>query len=237
MILGPHYCYKCPQCGQEISRGSLVSGNSFHATYYSDLKVIYPMCPEFPQLTICESCKHIFWINEAECIGEKEWDDDFWFGYEARFLKLEEWIYTLNMRDICYSKEKERFIRLNIWHSFNDRVREGEELIVNEKKQLQWEENCLHLISILDPSDLDDSVRLAELKRNLGKFDDSIKILNSIDHSDCAWIVEPIKEKALAKDTSVFEIVIEKVHKQEDNPKKDFFIKAPSLPFSWAISD
>ena len=62
MIQGSDYIYKCPKCGNLLKKLTLISGNTFQGTVYSDGKSIYPMLPEIPNLTKCKKCDEIFWL-------------------------------------------------------------------------------------------------------------------------------------------------------------------------------
>ena len=73
MIPGPEYIYKCPNCGNLLSRGSLMSGNTFGAKLFSDGKRITPMLPEFPNLTKCKKCNRFIWVNKLQEVGTYEW--------------------------------------------------------------------------------------------------------------------------------------------------------------------
>ena len=64
MRTGPVECYKCPNCRNTLSKGSLLSGNTIGAKLFSDGKQIAPMLPEFPMITICTECDTIFWLNK-----------------------------------------------------------------------------------------------------------------------------------------------------------------------------
>jgi len=72
MKLGPDYIYECPNCGCFLKRGSIISGNTFRSTLYSDGKRIAPMLREFPNLTKCRKCNSILWLSEMKKIGTCE---------------------------------------------------------------------------------------------------------------------------------------------------------------------
>jgi len=64
MQLGSDSLYKCPKCGKLSKKGTLLSGNSFGSTYFSDGKQISPMMPEFPSIVKCKKCKSFYWLND-----------------------------------------------------------------------------------------------------------------------------------------------------------------------------
>jgi hypothetical protein len=65
MILGNTYVYACPDCQLRVSKRSVRSGTKMGATYYSDLRIDAPGYPKIPQLTKCEQCECIFWLDET----------------------------------------------------------------------------------------------------------------------------------------------------------------------------
>ena len=131
MLPGPNYVYKCPKCENLISKGSLASGNTIGAKLYSDGKTIAPMLPQFPNLTKCKKCNHIFWLSKNKEIGcyndfeEKllEWRN----ADVAEFLTIDEYFSALEL-NIAENISEERYIRQRIWWAYNDRVRNGDEL-------------------------------------------------------------------------------------------------------------
>jgi tetratricopeptide (TPR) repeat protein len=198
MRLGPDLIYKCPQCGQLISRQRLFSGNTFGAKLYSDSNRITNMLPEFPQLTICHSCNKTLWLDRVEEVGEVNRWQRINNTSKSRFLTITEYFSALQLSDVNMSKEDECFIRMKIWHGFNDRIRERKTLIPenpqfeNETEIKQWEDNCRQLLKLLEMNKTEGNrVVCAELHRNLGEFDKCIKILDSTEDEN--WIKDPMK--------------------------------------------
>jgi len=63
MISGPAEFFKCPNCGQVYTRGSLISGNSSGEILYSDGKSKALMNPDFPLIEKCKNCGKFFWLD------------------------------------------------------------------------------------------------------------------------------------------------------------------------------
>ncbi len=191
MIPGPNYVYKCPNCGNLLTNKSLMSGNTFGAEIFSDGKSIAPMLPEFPDLTKCKKCNTIFWLSNLEEIGEYEWGDEGNSNWEnadsAEFLNIEDYFRTLN-EGLAVNIEEELFVRQRIWWAYNDRVRNGKNLFRDVNDEIKWRENCVKLISLLDESDLEQRIMIAELKRNLGDFESCLKIIKKIDDVELNWL-------------------------------------------------
>jgi tetratricopeptide (TPR) repeat protein len=203
MLPGPDFIYKCPTCGQRIYRGSLSSGNTFNADFFSDGKMNAPMLPEFPKLTICPKCNTIFWIDKAEKIAErgnlsKRNNEEF----KACFLNIEEYLSALNNKEICSRPYEEYYIRLKLWYAFNDRVRYEKSLFQNDLEESQWRENCLHLIKMLAGN----QKLIAELKRNLGEFEESLAILDNMELSSKPdWEIEQMRYACKTQNSLVFQ--------------------------------
>ena len=70
MIPGGNIYYTCPICKNIISKGTLISGNTFGAKHYSDHKTIADMLPQYPEITKCKKCHNIFWLDEELLISE-----------------------------------------------------------------------------------------------------------------------------------------------------------------------
>jgi len=205
-IPGPDYLFECPKCSAPLKVGSLISGNTFGATTYSDGKMIAPMLPNFPDLTKCKKCNAIFWLSEMEAIGTcDQWKDDYKPACEdaddADFLDITDLFRSLGMDNVKNDKKKEINVRIQIWWAFNDRIRKGDNLFAHEKDKDLWNENCRKLIKLFDEKDVDQKIMIAELYRNLGDFKKSLKILNSIDNKDYDWVIKKLLNECKKRNT------------------------------------
>ena len=190
MIPGPNYVYKCPNCGNLLTNGSLMSGNTFGAKHYSDGKRIAPMLPEFPNLTKCKKCNTIFWLHKLKEIGAYEWGDvnnSEWQNADtAEFLGIEDYFIALN-NGIAADKEAELFIRRHIWWAYNDRIRKGQEPFYDKNDEIRWTENLNQLKVLLNQSDINQRIMLAEINRNLGDFENCMNIIQVVDGDELDW--------------------------------------------------
>ncbi|GHV09735.1 hypothetical protein FACS1894162_0980 [Bacteroidia bacterium] len=198
MLPGPDYIYRCPNCGNLLKRGSLLSGNTFGAILYSDGKRIAPMLPDFPKLTKCKKCDSIFWLNNLQEIGEyrrQMKDEDInleWKNADkVEFLGIKDLFAALK---IAENKDEEKTIRIWIWWAFNDRARnKNQEIFMEETDKDLWKENCEILLNLLNSDNLNEKIQRAELFRHLGKFENCIEELNRIEEKDMNWIIDPMK--------------------------------------------
>ena len=193
MLPGPNYIYQCPKCGNLLSNGSLSSGNTIGAQVFSDGKRIAPMLPEYPDLTKCKSCNTIFWLSKLKEIGTQEWGDNENSKWQeantAEFLELDDYFEALN-NHLAETNDDELFIRERIWWSYNDRLRRGENIFMDEKDEMRWKENVKNLLKLLDESKTNRRIMIAEINRNLGDFKKCIMLIESIDNEELNWLKE-----------------------------------------------
>jgi tetratricopeptide (TPR) repeat protein len=143
----------------------------------------------------------------------------------ARFLHIDEYVLALQNKDVCSSKEDEYYIRLKLWHTFNDRIRNGQPLFENDSEKKHWEDNCRQLIALINSNKGPDKVMIAELKRNLGEFEEAVNLLDSIRHRGNEWwVIDQIKAACEKKNTLVFRL--DTTNSEKEDPKK----KLPRQP-------
>lgn len=223
MILGPNTIYQCSNCGNLLSRGSLISGNTFDAKYFSDGKMIAPMLPEFPDLTKCKKCNTNFWLSNLEEIGYcgifyEENDNEAWEHADVvSFLDIDDYFKTLHC-EMGAKKEDERATRILIWQAYNDRVRKDKAMFNNPQEEAKWTENCKRLLELLDTSTTEQKIITAEVYRNLCNFEKCIETIQSIDDEVFNWMKEQYihacknHNKALIELTqlksNIFEIIL-----------------------------
>ena len=71
MLPGPTIIRRCSQCDQLIEESTIMSGNTFGATYWTDGKREAPMLPNTLWLVQCPHCQALAWLDEQEQVGEK----------------------------------------------------------------------------------------------------------------------------------------------------------------------
>lgn len=191
MIPGPNLVYKCPNCGNLITKGSLMSGNSFGAKIFSDGKRIAPMLPEFPDLTKCKKCSTFLWLSKLKEVGTYEWGDpknSFWqYADKGEFLTIDDHFNAINSK-VAENKDEELFIRQRIWWTYNDRIRNGQNIFNDVNDELRWKKNAEILMDLFDQSDINQKIMVAEINRNLGNFEECILIILSIETADLKWL-------------------------------------------------
>ncbi len=212
MIPGPTYVFQCPQCHNLLTRESLVSGNTFHSTGYSDGKLIAPMLPDFPNLTKCKKCNHLFWLSKLEEIGtfnygEKgklEWQN----ADEAEFLSIDDYFRALDS-GVIIGKGEEGFVRQQIWWAFNDRTRAEGIIFTDNNDESLYIHNCLDFIEFLDPENENEKMLIAEVYRNMGNFGRCLELIEDIRDDELSGIVVNLRSECGKKNRWV--IPLEKV--------------------------
>ena len=209
MLPGPIIIYQCPKCDNLLYRESLMSGNTFGAKSYSDGKRIAPMLPSFPNLTICSKCNTVFWIKDAIEVGSYEWENDEGINenwknaQKVRFLTIEEYSETLHTL-IPSTLEDLIYISQEIWWGFNDRIRNGEELFSSDSDKELWTENVNSLLELLDLNNVNQKIMIAELYRNMGRFEKCMEVLGSIEIPQLSWLKTKFEKECNDKNTKVF---------------------------------
>lgn len=208
MTPGPITIFECPKCDNLLSVESLYSSNTFGAKLFSDGKFIAPNQPEFPKITKCLKCDEIFWINKAKEVGEYmmgETIDDRWTNAQkARFLSVYEYYHALE-HQIYTSGYHELFFRQRILWGFNDRVRFGEPMFLNDSDKRLYLDNINKLLDILDSEDFNQKILSAELNRNLGDFGKCMEILTTNIGAQYKWVINAYERECKLKNVSVFE--------------------------------
>ena len=185
MLPGPILIIECPFCSTLIKLRTLASGNTFGATRWSDGKLDAPMLKERPELAKCKKCGHFYFIKNARIIEELDWFSD--EAQNARlglvyadldFIKFP----TLKqyLRSLDEIKDDHTYIRLQIWRLYNNNYRRNRNKQLSDAAQLIYDENAAQLIKLLRGNTEEDKILKTELYRNLGKFDQSQKLLERI---------------------------------------------------------
>jgi len=218
MIYGPNEIHKCPECGKLYIKRTLVSGNTTGARYYTDGKMVASLMEEFPQITKCKNCFTIFWLDNP--INEVHEGDDENEVYKdtlfASFLKPYDYLQSINMV-LFRDQNEETYLRMKLWYTFNDRVRDlssendekifYQELFTEELDVVLYENNCRKLIEIQDKVADNRIVAIAELKRNLTLYDESIAVLDTVTTPQYQFAIKCIRNLCEMKNryTRLFE--------------------------------
>ena len=133
---GPDKIIACPQCKALSKMHTIASGNTFGSVLWSDAKMDAPMLPEADQVTRCGQCKTVFWIKNAQVVGEYDW----YRSDESDEPARQDWIDAPSITHPDAATLAEaigttsdadgiRYLRVKLWHIFNDAFRKELSLI------------------------------------------------------------------------------------------------------------
>lgn len=172
---GPTIINQCAACAEPFISGSMMSGNTFGATFWTDGKREAPMLSNRNWLVKCPHCLALLWIDEQKRIGELEPQWAFQQHENYRYSitpTLEDYFAII---DQCISNlDKERDIRLRAWHASNDQRRRTDKPIPLAKREV---DNLNALALLVDESKENDRIMKAEIMRELGRFAEAISLL------------------------------------------------------------
>jgi hypothetical protein len=180
------------------------------------------MFPITPRFVRCVHCKGFFWIEEAGKVGDipfghaesmvpTEWQN----APRILWPHIEDYQDALDKGLVKGDPEKEKYIRLHLWWSLNDvltgrgtppfKAETIDTQITGKRRQAYrktFERNLQKLIRILGDSE-NDLLLKAEALRELGRFEESVRMADSCSPGDAADL---IRKKARAKDPEVAEL-------------------------------
>lgn len=219
-MAGPDNLRECPKCRALLVQQTMVSGNTFGARFWTDGKMVALMLPDQPWLVKCPKCGTLFWIDEAKKLGEQNsWDKGKkWLNAVQPGLPSEkDFLSVLTKNKV--SQKKELYVRRHAWWLANDAFR------TNSAAKFSYssaqEKNIQTLAGLLDETDPDQRIMKAEAFRELGQFQECIKLLsNSFKDQEHAKVAGFIRELAMQKSRLVHEIKEKKPSKPDSGDSK-----------------
>ena len=204
MLPGPNLIKQCSQCEQPFAEPTLMSGNTFGATFWTDGKREAPMLPETPWLVKCPHCGQMLWLDEAKELGEEEpfGRSSRWPG-ARRYAELTESDYLAAVgMPLADSAEKVRYIRMRAWWAANDRLRrdsgEAGGAVPEDTRH-----NMEALLAGLSEADQQERLMRAELARELGRFDEAVRLLATNYSDELQHVVRRISDLVKERKTRV----------------------------------
>lgn len=199
MILANPYILKCPHCSGLMRVSSIISGNTFGMTQWSDLKSYYPMFRRVSPVLRCSVCERYFLSRDGQIVGKCKLQRKSSWG-DLSYKSLKE-----AFEQIQPSGDDEKELRLMLLHGYNDNYggcADSElpsDAPIDERKY--FEDNAKRLIELIP----DNKLFCAEIYRELGEFEKSLELLNGVAiTANLADFVEQIKSRALQHDSRVF---------------------------------
>jgi hypothetical protein len=163
---------ECPHCRAHVVEEQTVSGNTIGAKFYTDGRSYAPMLPEHPWLAKCPTCGGLFWVDAARMVE---------IGFDA--VKGKPQVKAPSEKEMldflagpALPRHKEMFLRVHAWRSANDAWRRVPNATpAFSKDQVQ---NLKALSEMLDESDQEQRILKAEIARELGNFEECLKLLS-----------------------------------------------------------
>ena len=160
---------KCPSCGAYQKRGTIQSGNTFGAEFYSDGSMVAPMLPELPDFTKCPECS-VFYKIDAQTIlsgnasmgfarlllGDFENTADYLDALRkipfVERLSFDDYIQVINIGLFNGDDNDILALRILFWRASNERIRKGRNQnypIGEDIEKIVYEENCRKILMLM----------------------------------------------------------------------------------------
>lgn len=203
MLPGPTTIRQCAACTKPFEQETLLSGNTFGATFWTDGKMEAPMLPESHTLIKCPHCQALLWINEQEILGEVDWGDQKTYPQARDYLipTIEDYLGLLESGN--FKPEQERYLRFYAWWAGNQPRRKSAKLLPLTKPEA---ENLRRLAALADEADEEGRLMKAEILRELGQFTEALALLRHPFCSSHAQVVAVIRTYSEQGDPFVKEI-------------------------------
>lgn len=185
MLPGPTIIRECPHCGIQMKQKTIISGNTFGATLWSDGKQVAPMLPRPPYYICCKMCRNIIMLQDVRKVAEIEWNERDEKYSKAAFIEFPTFMENIRATEVISDKKLARTMTM---YSYNDFSRDHKEDAITPEIQKLHEHNIYELESLLDKSIPEDLIIKAEINRYLGRFDRTAEILESITDQKFDWI-------------------------------------------------
>ena len=199
----------CPKCRGQKDVLSLMSGNTFGATYWSDTKREAPMLPEVSVVQKCPHCGYYYFANKQSYkTSDKE------YSFELGTLSFDDCKEALaQFLHESLDAEDEKTLRIYTLFAFNDKYhRHNEGSMPNEEANfkddyLYFKDNALRLIELFKNDD-ETTLFRAELYREMKMYKECLSLIRKVNEENerISTIKHAIKERAEVYDYAVFRI-------------------------------
>ncbi|MDE7347172.1 MAG: hypothetical protein K2N48_10605 [Muribaculaceae bacterium] len=210
MIPGPANILGCPYCGGTKEVMSLVSGNTFGGTVWSDTRRHYPMLPEVSPIQKCPHCGRYYFIEQAEIRRQKEDDSEFSYSSDLGNLSYTELKKAKEQMQLLTLTNMQRWIiNHELFMAYNDEFRRypGELGKYPGKEDLEIFDSTVRdlLKGIGKTKDYD--LFHAELLRETGRFDEASEVLLMHADEEDQWVVEAMLKHIERRDKLPFLLI------------------------------
>jgi len=224
---------KCSACQGFFEETNYLSGNTFGGRLWTDGSMMARGLPSGDWLVKCPHCEVYLWIDEQENLGE--YPDDFYpddidpddiengtfildpddFDPELKNAKHYEVPSTEEILSVLEKvqlpENKERYLRVRFWwlentmrrYLFADRMGDEREPLSERES-----ENIKRLFGLLDRSGEEDRLMMAEIKRELGEFEEAEDLLEGPFPKRLTYAVSTMKDLIDKHDPFVAPIIV-----------------------------
>jgi predicted Zn-dependent protease len=168
----------------------------------------------------CHNCSKVFLKWKAEEVGqyspfsrgnggerlEEEETPAEWKRAPKIKAPKEDDFYKAIDEGLSEKKQEEKNLRLTAWWQSNDRCRGGFSLLGKKKKfpaPEEREKNMEKLLGLLDKTNPNDQIMAAEILRQLGKFDEALEVLKTLDRDDYGEVLVQLEDFCDDNETTV----------------------------------
>jgi len=189
---------ECPACHVNFRAWSVGSRNTFGATFYTDGFIEGPMYDEGSAFLVCPGCKRSLWREDIP-IHDSILDSEYFRDKSKKSLPSAEDIHGARFIDILRQAAwkndmQERYVRTRAWWAWNDVFRADQRREFNFSTEQA--ENLERLLELFDPNDSQDSIAMAEVLRELGRFTECLRQLEQHADPDLLPVAEAIRQLA-----------------------------------------
>lgn len=200
----------CPKCRGQKNVLSLMSGNTFGTTFWSDTKREAPMLPEVSVVQKCPHCGYYYFANKQsyKTFNKEE------YSFELGTLSFDDCKEALaQFLNESLDAEDEKTLRIYTLFAFNDKYyRHHEGSKPNEDADLKddflyFKDNTLRLIELFKNDD-ESALFRAELYREIKMYKECLSLIRKVNEENerISSIKEGIRERAEVWDNAVFKI-------------------------------
>lgn len=212
MIPGPANILSCPFCGSEKEVMSLVSGNTFGGTVWSDTRREYPMLPEVSPIQQCPHCKKYYFIEQAKREYSKDPESEMRSFMKLGNLSFQELKEAINqMESLSLSKMQRWILNHQYFMAYNDAFRRQPETVAfppSEEDEAFYQQVIEELLDGIDQSS-DYELFHAELLRETGRFEEAKEVLSHHKNEEDRWVVDAMLRHINDEDTLPFLLIKE----------------------------
>ena len=163
---------ECPHCKAHVIQEKTLSGNMIGATYCTDGMLEASMHPDHPLLVKCPICFRLFWLEDATEVDS---------GFDAtkgkpQVMAPSEKELLGFLSESSLPKEKEFYLRSHAWSAANNSWR----WLPNPRPAFskQQVQNLKAFSKMLDETEPNHRILMAEIERELGNFDECFHLLS-----------------------------------------------------------